>query len=87
METFMKKYYDSLNDEVKKNKELILKFIKPSLRGGHNVVDTTWDRFKINDIFQLYATPSGIDKNKLTNTDVSEYPFVSRTDKNNGIDI
>jgi hypothetical protein len=23
----------------------------------------------------------------LTNTDVSEYPFVSRTDKNNGIDI
>ena len=34
METFMKKHYEFLNVEVKKNKELILKFIKPSLQGG-----------------------------------------------------
>ena len=44
-----------------------------------------WSEFRIEDIFDITATLSGIDKNKL-NGKKGQYPYITRTDKQNGID-
>ncbi|MBQ3726938.1 MAG: restriction endonuclease subunit S [Selenomonadaceae bacterium] len=43
-----------------------------------------WRPFNLSDVFSIRATSSGIDKNKLKPED-GEYPYVTRTDRNNGI--
>lgn len=43
-----------------------------------------WKIFNLSDIFSICATASGIDKNKL-NYRSGNIPYVTRTDKNNGI--
>lgn len=43
-----------------------------------------WQTFNLADIFSIRATASGIDKNKL-NLISGKIPYVTRTDKNNGI--
>ncbi|MCQ2351516.1 MAG: restriction endonuclease subunit S [Paludibacteraceae bacterium] len=45
----------------------------------------TWKALKIEDIFFITATKSGIDKNKLTGEKGST-PYITRTDTNNGWD-
>lgn len=87
MGQFMKEKYEGINKDVQANKELILKFIKGVERERESSVTPIWKPFKICNTFNLYSTPSGIDKNKLINLDDKIYPFISRTDKNNGIDI
>ncbi len=44
-----------------------------------------WKEFIISEIFQVRATLSGIDKNKL-NGKKGDYPYLTRSDKINGID-
>ena len=43
-----------------------------------------WRTFNLIDVFSIHATSSGIDKNKLDLT-TGEFPYVTRTDRNNGI--
>lgn len=43
-----------------------------------------WRSFNLSEIFSIRATSSGIDKNKL-NLTAGEFPYVTRTDRNNGI--
>ncbi len=46
-----------------------------------------WESFILSDVFDISSTNSGIDKNKLKNVDVEGYiPYITRTDKNNGVD-
>lgn len=44
-----------------------------------------WKEFVIGEIFEIKATSSGIDKNKL-NGKKGNYPYITRSDKINGID-
>lgn len=48
-----------------------------------------WSAFILSDIFNLTSTKSGIDKNKI-NFDIKNgemyYPYITRTEKNNGLD-
>ncbi|MCE3038218.1 restriction endonuclease subunit S [Helicobacter anatolicus] len=44
-----------------------------------------WKEFVIGEIFEIQATINGIDKNKL-NGKKGDYPYVTRSDKTNGID-
>lgn len=41
--------------------------------------------FVLDDIFDIYSSNSGIDKNKLKNG-MGDIPYITRTDRNNGID-
>lgn len=41
--------------------------------------------FVLDDIFDIYSSNSGIDKNKLK-IGIGNIPYITRTDKNNGID-
>lgn len=45
-----------------------------------------WSEFVLGDIFKIFSTNSGIDKNKLINLKGS-IPYITRTDKNNAIDF
>ncbi|EKT4510806.1 restriction endonuclease subunit S [Flavobacterium psychrophilum] len=45
-----------------------------------------WKEFLIGNLFNIYSTSSGIDKNKLTG-ETGEYPYITRTEKNNGYDF
>ena len=46
-----------------------------------------WESFILSEVFDISSTNSGIDKNKIKNIDVEGYnPYITRTDKNNGID-
>ncbi|MBL7718764.1 MAG: restriction endonuclease subunit S [Flavipsychrobacter sp.] len=47
---------------------------------------TSWSEFVFEDIFKIYSTSSGIDKNKLNNKK-GDIPYITRSDKNNGIDF
>ena len=46
--------------------------------------EKTWRIFNLSDVFSICATSSGIDKNKLKLT-AGEFPYITRTDRNNGI--
>jgi len=45
-----------------------------------------WGAFVIGEIFNVYSTSSGIDKNKLI-IGVGNIPYITRTDTNNGCDL
>lgn len=47
--------------------------------------DRNWKEFYLSEIFAISSTQSGIDKKKL-NQKCGSIPYVTRTDKNNGID-
>lgn len=49
--------------------------------------DIKWESFILSDVFEISSTNSGIDKNKIKeiNTEGNN-PYITRTDKNNGID-
>ncbi|WP_300558435.1 restriction endonuclease subunit S [Companilactobacillus sp.] len=49
--------------------------------------DKNWSMFSLGDksIFDLHSTVNGIDKNKLNLSGENIYPYVTRTDNNNGI--
>lgn len=51
-----------------------------------NLNDREWREFIFDDVFQIDSTSSGIDKNKLV-VKKGNFPYVTRTDKNNGIDF
>lgn len=48
--------------------------------------EINWSEFVFESIFDINSTSSGIDKNKLINI-VGEIPYITRSDKNNGIDF
>lgn len=48
--------------------------------------DLQWGEFVFEDIFKIYSTNSGIDKNKLIDKK-GKLPYITRSDKNNGIDF
>ena len=41
--------------------------------------------FILDDVFDIYSSNSGIDKNKLK-TGAGDIPYITRTDRTNGID-
>ena len=45
-----------------------------------------WGEFVFENIFNIFSTNSGIDKNKL-NSKNGDMPYITRTDKNNAIDF
>ncbi|GAA4468481.1 hypothetical protein GCM10023093_26150 [Nemorincola caseinilytica] len=45
-----------------------------------------WNEFEMGKIFKIYATSSGIDKNKLENHN-GRIPYVTRTNQTNGYDL
>lgn len=47
--------------------------------------DLKWQMFRLEDIFNISATQSSIDKKNLVNH-TGTIPYITRTDKNNGID-
>ncbi len=51
---------------------------KMNLDGWH------WEKFNLNEIFEIHATVNGIDKNKL-NVSSGVYPYITRSDINNGL--
>lgn len=51
-----------------------------------NISSRKWKAFVMNDVFDIKATKSSIDKKNLVNV-VGTIPYVTRTDKNNGIDM
>lgn len=49
--------------------------------------DIKWKSFILSDIFEIDSTNSGIDKNKIKEINIEgNNPYITRTDKNNGID-
>jgi hypothetical protein len=51
-----------------------------------NLSNIKWAEFVFENIFSICSTNSGIDKNKLNNSQ-GEIPYITRTDKNNAIDF
>lgn len=47
--------------------------------------DRGWGVFIFENFFQINSTSSGIDRNKLINKE-GQYPYLTRTEKNNGYD-
>lgn len=45
-----------------------------------------WGEFVFENIFKIYSTSSGIDKNKLVNIR-GKFPYITRSEKTNGIDF
>ena len=46
-----------------------------------------WKSFVLTDVFDITSTNSGIDKNKIKEINIEgKNPYITRTDKNNGID-
>ena len=45
-----------------------------------------WKEFRLSDVFRITATPSGIDKNKLTGAE-GTIPYITRTDSDNGYEL
>lgn len=45
-----------------------------------------WEVFILSDVFKITSTKNGIDKNKLINVDSDAYPYITRSENNNGID-
>lgn len=46
-----------------------------------------WESFILSDVFDISSTNSGIDKNKIKEAKIEgDNPYITRTDKNNGID-
>ena len=50
-----------------------------------NIKIPRWKAFWLDDVFDIQATKSGIDRNKLNGT-VGDIPYLTRTDKNNAWD-
>lgn len=51
-----------------------------------NLSNIKWAEFVFENIFTICSTNSGIDKNKLNNSQ-GNIPYITRTDKNNAIDF
>lgn len=51
-----------------------------------NLSSIKWAVFVFENIFTIWSTNSGIDKNKLNNSQ-GKIPYITRTDKNNAIDF
>lgn len=52
---------------------------------SENLDSMEWREFVLGEIFKINATIDGIDKNKLNGTQ-GIFPYITRTDKQNGID-
>lgn len=50
-----------------------------------NLNDRKWEESFFNNILSVHSTSSGIDKNKLV-AGIGDIPYITRTDKSNGID-
>ena len=58
---------------------------KKFIQNQKQLENVEWREFVIGKIFEIKATSSGIDKNKL-NGEKGNYPYITRSDKINGID-
>ncbi len=54
-----------------------------------NLNEVQWFPFSLGntEIFNLYATKSGLDKNKLSHTSPERFPYVTRSELNNGVNM
>ena len=82
METFMKQKERQI---LKPTLEKLCKHLIENEIGGGNYSNCSWKEFVFGEEFVIEATHSGIDKNKL-NIGSGRIPYITRTDKDNGID-
>ena len=54
-----------------------------------NLNEVQWFPFSLGntEIFNLYATKSGLDKNKLSHTSTERFPYITRSELNNGVSM
>ncbi len=83
METYMR------NNESKLLKPIIDRLCNRliiSELGGGNLAHCNWFAFQLDELFDIKATKSSIDKKNLIKGS-GTIPYITRTDKNNGIDM
>ncbi|MBR6713144.1 MAG: restriction endonuclease subunit S [Selenomonadaceae bacterium] len=80
MEVYMQKIEA---EQIKRYREYVQVLDAPS-KPIPPLNEKTWQIFNLSEVFSIRATSSGIDKNKL-NLTAGEFPYVTRTDRNNGI--
>ena len=89
---YLEKYVKDLKGKLICN---YLKYAKSQISNINNdnidgEEEKDWDAFFIggkNGIFKLSATNSGIDKNKLIESDITNIPYITRSDVNNGLSM
>lgn len=59
---------------------------KQRVIGGGNLDSCNWIAFQLDELFDIKATKSSIDKKNLVKGE-GKIPYITRTDKNNGIDM
>ncbi|MGH2304673.1 restriction endonuclease subunit S [Campylobacter taeniopygiae] len=79
-------YYNAkLNESNRRGGGFDLAEYKKFIQNQKQLENVKWKEFTIGEIFEIKATLSGIDKNKL-NGKKGNYPYITRSDKTNGID-
>ncbi|MBZ7930142.1 restriction endonuclease subunit S [Campylobacter molothri] len=79
-------YYNAkLNESNRRSGGFDLVEYKKFIQNQKQLENVKWKEFAIGEIFEIKATLSGIDKNKL-NGKKGNYPYITRSDKTNGID-
>lgn len=79
-------YYNAkLNESNRRSGGFDLVEYKNFIQNQKQLENVKWKEFTIGEIFEIKATLSGIDKNKL-NGKKGNYPYITRSDKTNGID-
>ena len=79
---FMENYMKQKETELLQKYENYVSFSEQNIKLNSEV---EWKEFVIGEIFNIYSTSSGIDKNKLTGK-TGLLPYITRTDRNNGYD-
>jgi|LSQX01.3.fsa_nt_gb hypothetical protein len=79
---FMENYMKQKEAELLKKYENYVSLSEQNIKLNSEV---EWKEFVIGEIFNIYSTSSGIDKNKLTGK-TGLLPYITRTDRNNGYD-
>lgn len=79
---FMESYMKQKESELLNEYENYVSLLKPSEKVNTEI---EWKEFLIGDIFKISSTSSSIDKVKLTGKQ-GLFPYITRTDKNNGYD-
>lgn len=79
---FMENYMKQKETELLEKYENYVSLSEQNIKLNSKV---EWKEFVIGEIFNIYSTSSGIDKNKLTGK-TGLLPYITRTDRNNGYD-
>jgi len=83
--------WDFMKDYIREREQLLIKNYVEHIRIDCECVPMTplhekdWSEFSLSSIFSINSTSSSIDKKNLV-ADVGKFPYITRTERNNGID-